>query len=45
MTVRVPEQFVSFLAQEAITSSDGKETIEQYFQRMVEYGMDARWFF
>ena len=42
MTVRIPEQHTSFLRGEAERQN---ESVEAYFQRMVEFGMDSRWFY
>lgn len=40
--VRIPDQHVSFLKAEA---ENVGETLQQYFQRMLEYGLSVRWFY
>jgi hypothetical protein len=42
ITVRIPDQHVSFLEAEAKTQN---ETVEAFFQRVLEYGLDSRWFY
>lgn len=42
LTVRIPDEHVAFLQSEAISQ---KETVENYFQRIVEWGLTSRWFY
>lgn len=42
MTVKIPDQHVSGLTAEA---ENQKETVQEFFQRMVLFGLDAGWFF
>jgi hypothetical protein len=42
ITVRIPDEHTSFLVAEAESQ---KESVETYFQRVLEYGLSSRWFY